>query len=157
MREDVVLKDAVAVLVHEAEHKLASAIALLSRQPSPPRRLDVVLRDAFAALVHFAEVVLGAVSTPEQKCIIGPEQKCIRRRRRRAASMMASRAGRSGFCSVVRWSFGVGLPGAAFALFEAVAVAVHLEDVDVVGQAVEERTGQPLGGEHAGPLVERQV
>jgi len=29
--------------------------------------------------------------------------------------------------------------------------------VDVVGQPVEQRAGQPLGGEHAGPLVERQV
>ena len=27
----------------------------------------------------------------------------------------------------------------------------------MVGQPVEQRAGQPLGGEHAGPLVERQV
>src|ERR1700731_5380782 len=31
------------------------------------------------------------------------------------------------------------------ALFEPIAVAVHFEDVDVVGQSVEQRTGQPLG------------
>src|SRR4051812_20724850 len=40
---------------------------------------------------------------------------------------------------------------------EAVALAVHLEDVDVVGEPVEERAGEPLGAEHARPLVERQV
>src|SRR3954463_2123648 len=46
---------------------------------------------------------------------------------------------------------------ASLALFEPIAVAVHFEDVDVVGQPVEERTGQPLGSEHAGPLVEWQI
>ena len=43
------------------------------------------------------------------------------------------------------------------ALIEAVALAVHLEDVDVVGEAVERRPGEALGAEHLGPLVERQV
>ena len=33
---------------------------------------------------------------------------------------------------------------ASLALFEPIAVAVHFEDVDVVGQSVEQRTGQPL-------------
>src|SRR3954452_22951892 len=51
----------------------------------------------------------------------------------------------------------LGLALALLALFEAIAVAVHFEDVDVVGQSVEQRTGQPLGPEHAGPLVERQI
>src|SRR5437016_14518613 len=46
---------------------------------------------------------------------------------------------------------------ALFALFEPVAVAVHFEDMDVVGQPIEQRAGQPLGPEHAGPLVERQI
>src|SRR5262245_66464793 len=46
---------------------------------------------------------------------------------------------------------------ALLALFEAVTVAVHLEDVDVVGQAIEQRAGQSLGSEHASPLVERQI
>src|SRR6267378_7636363 len=46
---------------------------------------------------------------------------------------------------------------ALLALFEAIAVAVHFEDVDMVGQPVEQRAGQPLGAEHAGPLVERQI
>src|SRR5437868_14167565 len=40
---------------------------------------------------------------------------------------------------------------------QAVALAVHLEDVDVVGEPVEEGSGEPLGAEHARPLVERQV
>ena len=43
------------------------------------------------------------------------------------------------------------------ALPEPIAVTVHLEDVDVMGEAVEEGTGQALGTEHAGPLVERQI
>src|ERR1700751_6272250 len=46
---------------------------------------------------------------------------------------------------------------ASLALFEPIAVAVQFEDVDVVGQSVEQRTGQPLGPEHAGPLVEWQI
>src|SRR3954469_356233 len=46
---------------------------------------------------------------------------------------------------------------ALLALFEAIAVAVHFQDVDVVGQSIEQRAGQPLGDEHAGPLVERQI
>ena len=31
------------------------------------------------------------------------------------------------------------------ALLEAIAVAVHFEDVDVVGEPIEQRAGQPLG------------
>ena len=46
---------------------------------------------------------------------------------------------------------------ASLALFEPITVAIHFEDLDVVGQSVEQRTGQPLGPEHAGPLVERQI
>src|SRR5271169_1736031 len=46
---------------------------------------------------------------------------------------------------------------ALLALFEAIAVAVHFEDVDVVCQPIEQRAGQPLGPEHAGPFVEWQV
>ena len=42
-------------------------------------------------------------------------------------------------------------------LFEAIAVAVHFEDVDVVGEPIEQRAGQALGPEHAGPFVERQI
>ena len=40
---------------------------------------------------------------------------------------------------------------------ETVAVAVHLQDVNVVGEPVKQSAGEPLGAEHVGPLVEGQV
>ena len=43
------------------------------------------------------------------------------------------------------------------ALSEAVGLAVHLEDMDVVGQAVEKRAGQAFFTECGGPLVKWQV
>ena len=43
------------------------------------------------------------------------------------------------------------------AVFEPEAVAVHLQDVNVMGEAIEQRASEPLGAEHAGPLVEGQV
>ena len=43
------------------------------------------------------------------------------------------------------------------ALAEPEALAVHLEDVDVVGQAVEDGAGQAFRAEDLGPLVEGQV
>src|SRR5215831_31126 len=46
---------------------------------------------------------------------------------------------------------------ALLALFEAIAVAVHFEDMDVVGEPIEQCAGQSLGPEHAGPFVERQI
>jgi hypothetical protein len=42
-------------------------------------------------------------------------------------------------------------------LSEAVTVAIHLEDVDVLGKPVEQSTGEPLGAEDLGPLVEWQI
>ena len=45
-----------------------------------------------------------------------------------------------------------GLP----ALLQPVALTVHLQDVNVVCQPVEQRSGQSLRSEHIGPLVERQ-
>jgi hypothetical protein len=42
-------------------------------------------------------------------------------------------------------------------LLEPVAVAVQLQDIDVVGEAIEQRAGEPLGAEDRGPLLERQV
>ena len=52
-------------------------------------------------------------------------------------------------------------PGLSFslraALRQAVGFAVHFQDVDVVGQAVEERAGEALFAERGGPLIERQV
>ena len=50
-------------------------------------------------------------------------------------------------------------PGLSFslrsALCQAVGFAVHFQDVDVVGQAVEERAGETFLAERGGPLVER--
>ena len=40
----------------------------------------------------------------------------------------------------------VGLP----AVFEAVAVPVHFEDVDMVSEAIEECSGMPFRGRHPG-------
>ena len=67
------------------------------------------------------------------------------------------------FISVSSLSLGVAqlsclwLALASLALFEPIAVAVHFEDVDVVGKAIQQGAGEPLGAKHAGPLVERQV
>ena len=44
-----------------------------------------------------------------------------------------------------------------FALIEPVAFAVHLEDVHVVGKAVQKSAGQALGTEGFGPFLEWQV
>ena len=41
----------------------------------------------------------------------------------------------------------LGLTLALLALFEPVTVAVHFQDMNVVGQPVEQRAGQPLGAD----------
>ena len=46
-----------------------------------------------------------------------------------------------------------GLP----AVLEAEALPVHLQDMDMVGEAVEESPGEPFRAEDLGPLVEGQV
>ena len=43
------------------------------------------------------------------------------------------------------------------AALETVAVAVHLQDVDVVGEPVQERSDEPLRAEDLSPFVEGQV
>ena len=43
------------------------------------------------------------------------------------------------------------------ALVEPVAVAVHLQDVDMVGETIQQRPGQAFGTEHLCPLIERQI
>ncbi len=65
---------------------------------------------------------------------------------------------------LIWWSGGLRLAGvgagrapAVLALPEPKALTVNLEDVDVMGEAVEERPRQALGAEHAGPLVEQQI
>ena len=42
------------------------------------------------------------------------------------------------------------------AVLEAVALPVHLQDIDMVGEAVEESSGEPFRVKHLGPLVEGQ-
>ena len=46
------------------------------------------------------------------------------------------------------------LPASGPALLEPVAVCVHLQDVDMVGDAVEQRAGETLAGEHRRPFLE---
>ena len=43
------------------------------------------------------------------------------------------------------------------ATLETVALAVHLQDVDMVGETVQQRSGQAFRPEDPGPLVEREV
>ena len=43
------------------------------------------------------------------------------------------------------------------ALLEAVPLAVHLQDVHVVGEAVQQRAGQPFRPQHFGQLLKGQV
>ena len=45
----------------------------------------------------------------------------------------------------------------AATLLEAVAVAVHLQDVDVVGKPIEQGAGQPFRAEDFGPFLEGQI
>ena len=59
----------------------------------------------------------------------------------------------SGVDRIIRYLGGGALP----AVLETVAVAVHLQDVNVVGEPVKQSAGEPLGAEHVGPLVEGQV
>ena len=50
-----------------------------------------------------------------------------------------------------------GLRFGDFALAQPVAFAVHLEDMDVVGQAIENGTCEAFCAEDLGPFIERQV
>ena len=76
------------------------------------------------------------LSTPERKCSDGPEQKCITEGCQKAPH------GRI-FISVSNLGLVVGqlsclwLALTSLALLQPIAVAVHFEDVDVVGQPVE--------------------
>ena len=50
----------------------------------------------------------------------------------------------------------MGFP-AFLALIETIAVVVHLQDMDMVGEPVEQCPGQAFGAEHLGSLVEGQI
>ncbi len=52
---------------------------------------------------------------------------------------------------------GHGLFFPSFALIEAVTITVHLENIDVMGQAVEQRASESVGAEGLGPFVEGQI
>src|SRR5215213_5657434 len=56
----------------------------------------------------------------------------------------------------VRLGLGLALP-ACPADLQAITVAVQLEDVHMVSEPIKQGSGEPLGAEHAGPLVERQI
>jgi len=42
-------------------------------------------------------------------------------------------------------------------LLEPVTISVHLQDMDVMGSAVEQSAGEPFGAEDLGPFLEGQV
>ena len=44
-----------------------------------------------------------------------------------------------------------------FALAPAVAIAIHFEDVEVMGQPIENGAGEPLGAKDFSPFVERKI
>jgi hypothetical protein len=52
---------------------------------------------------------------------------------------------------------GVGGTALVPALLEAIAVAVHLQDVNVVGEAAEQGSGKTLGAKDLGPLLEGRL
>ena len=57
---------------------------------------------------------------------------------------------------VVVWNLLRATPG-LLAGGKAEAVAIHLQNVDMVREAIEERAGEPLRPEHARPFIEWQV
>jgi hypothetical protein len=98
--------------------------------------------------------VQGRLSTAERRCIAVAEQECVSPRDEKGPAR--------GPCHLqsacLRFAVvGPGRASTVLALPEPIAITVHLEDVDVMGEAAEERTGQALGAEHAGPFVEGQI
>jgi len=67
------------------------------------------------------------------------------------ALLLRSRVGRGGSAVGGGW-----IPFAA-ALLESVTVAVHFQDVDMMGDAVEQSPGEAFGAEDLGPFFEWQV
>src|SRR5271166_4501241 len=60
-------------------------------------------------------------------------------------------------CRRGRERIGLRASGAALTLGKPIALAVHFKNVDMMGEAIEQGAGQPLGAEDAGPFVEWQV
>ena len=100
--------------------------------------------------------VAGKLSTPEQKCIGSPEQKYINDVGKKPPELGAFRQA-SGLVGMIRRCVRAGMARVALALIEPVAVAIHLQDMDVMSEPVEQRACEPLGTKHAGPFVEWQV
>ena len=57
-RFGLVLRDAFAIYVSNAEIVLGSGVPLLCGKPKPHQRLGIILRDALAVEVHSTELVL---------------------------------------------------------------------------------------------------
>ena len=74
--------------------------------------------------------------------------------RRRYRSRTRKRRGCGLFFVGIVWSWGLGVLPAAL---EPVALAVHLQDVDVMGEPVQQRAGEALRTEALGQLVEGEV
>ncbi len=51
----------------------------------------------------------------------------------------------------------LGSAAPTFRLLEPVAIAIHLKNVDVVGEPVEQRTGEPLGAEDRRPVFKGKI
>ena len=83
-----------------------------------------------------------------------PVEDSAKGRRKRLPPGRQRRVGGRGRATAYR-SSAIGTVSAGAALAEAVAVAVHLEDIDVMGETVEQCPGQALGAEGLGPFVER--
>ena len=75
----------------------------------------------------------------------------------RAAMRAFDRVVCSGHCCLADGRIWLQPSGSTLALRDAIAFAVHFENVDVMGEAIEQGAGQSLGTEHAGPLIEWQV
>ncbi len=122
----------------------------------PNRDYSAVDGQPVAMMTHpiaFGPFLQEALSTAEQKCIGGPEQKCVSEGWQKApARGLSASVDQATYLDYGGLSFGDGVPSAPLTLFEPIAVAIHLEDVDVVRQPVEEGTGEALGGEHAALL-----
>jgi hypothetical protein len=76
---------------------------------------------------------------------------------RRRENASARRSKTTSRLRAVRYAGSAGGTLTLLALLEPIALAVHLQDVDVVREPVEQRAGEPLGGKDAGPFVKRQI
>ena len=100
------------------------------------------------------QIVMGVPQTPKDTMSV-----TVVEGERDTDRCVGHRAGGGGFwCDIpvarVVWSL---RRGGFPVVLETVAVAVHLQDVDMVGKTVQQRSGQAFLPEDLGPLVEGQV